>query len=964
MKRRLLSLLLAFVMVLGMLPAVAMAEETAGEPAKVDGVFQIGTADELLWFANAVNGGQTDLKAVLTADIDLTGEKWPGIGTSSKRFSGSFDGQNHTVTFKDANCGLFSYVNGTQSNVVSIKNVITAGSIKRSAIAHTAKYVRFERCINRASIGTGNSESYLGGLVGDGSHTALADGKWHNVMTFIECGNEASVVGDKFVGGILGYGDTNVIVERCYNTGRIDGISDVGGLVGFMQGYNDSVVRYSYNTGIITGDSNVGGIVGYMKNGTKVQSSYNAGHTFNAITGGRFNHSASISNSFFLGVASSRTSPDYTETKLVGDANKEIRNRASAVTAAEMATEDFATRLGDAFKQSCPTPVLSWQTASGHEMEDGVCTKCRLNSTEKEIYDVTFQDHNGVSFTGEAVATQGGSYTFTLEITEGYAKNSAFAIKVDGTVINAASDGKYTVVPVKGPLSITVVGVDLQEGVHGIRLPDEGYGYRIEGEKSVEDGKDYTFKINFLDGFKPGLAFKVQAVEIQTDEEIESEASPHIIDLAENGGKYTITQVKDNYRIAISGVSAVPTVDPITVYFTISQGEDGFYVSPQTEEAMAMLSFQVPYFDLSLYGLERYYYNEFCYKDEKGNIRSTQQVGTPESAYNKITAMHAFIVATELYYLEMSPGNVGKGSDLPSFNKAVFDNAISWSQAAGSSFMDFWDYGTNLNYYLNYKYPLAYSGWGSTSDQILLKNGDSISAHFIMGNASGSNFGFFTVNDANGRYSVNMQNVASDYTDHIEVDAGEKFKLTYYWTVTTGNYGTNYRTMPNEQLYWVYAEEDGVPPIITGVWDEDLNDYIDPWHKENLGKNTMVTDGDGNITINTAGLKPGTYYISSMGGFTEGGGADNAGFVSRGNEVGPAIFKLTVNEYDAKLGDVNRDTQITSKDVSLIQQYIAKLTTDVNEGIADVNGDGVVTSKDINLIQQYIAKLIDSFPEK
>ena len=168
--------------------------------------------------------------------------------------------------------------------------------------------------------------------------------------------------------------------------------------------------------------------------------------------------------------------------------------------------------------------------------------------------------------------------------------------------------------------------------------------------------------------------------------------------------------------------------------------------------------------------------------------------------------------------------------------------------------------------------------------------------------------------------------------------------------------------MPNEQLYWVYAEEDGVPPIITGVWDEDLNDYIDPWHKENLGKNTMVTDGDGNITINTAGLKPGTYYISSMGGFTEGGGADNAGFVSRGNEVGPAIFKLTVNEYDVKLGDADCDTTITSYDAVLIRQYVAKLTTDVNEGIADVDGDGKVTSYDALLVQQYVAKMIDSFP--
>ena len=109
MKRRILSLLLIAAMVLGMLPTIAMAA-----PAESSGVYQIGTAEDLLWFAQEVNGGNTGISGKLTADIDLsTISNWPGIGTSEKPFSGSFDGQGYAVTFKDAAWGLFVYTRGS-----------------------------------------------------------------------------------------------------------------------------------------------------------------------------------------------------------------------------------------------------------------------------------------------------------------------------------------------------------------------------------------------------------------------------------------------------------------------------------------------------------------------------------------------------------------------------------------------------------------------------------------------------------------------------------------------------------------------------------------------------------------------------------------------------------------------------------------------------------------------------------
>ena len=68
------------------------------EPAQVDGVYQIGTASQLEWFAEYVNGVTDDMatntpeesnarlsaQAVLTADIDMTGIEHAPIGRYTK----------------------------------------------------------------------------------------------------------------------------------------------------------------------------------------------------------------------------------------------------------------------------------------------------------------------------------------------------------------------------------------------------------------------------------------------------------------------------------------------------------------------------------------------------------------------------------------------------------------------------------------------------------------------------------------------------------------------------------------------------------------------------------------------------------------------------------------------------------------------------------------------------------------
>lgn len=947
MRKRLLSLLLVLCMVLGMFPITAFAA-----PALTDGVYQISTAEDLLWFAEQVNGGNTGIRGALTADIDLSNvTNWPGIGKNHMKFSGSFDGQGHTVTFKDASWGLFGFVLGSAGKLVEISNVRTAGTVDRSAVAHGAGYAHFTNCINYATISKTN-ENYVGGIVGcvEGITTS---GITYSDVLITNCGNEATISCNEYVGGIVGYAANNTRVQQCYNNGNINGTSDVGGLVGFLQEWTGTCeVRNSYNTGTVTGTTRVGGIVGNQYNDVTIVNCYNSGNAVHAISGNRYNQTAVISNCYFLGTASAKTSPDYNQSQRADEKTTEIQTRAAAKTAAEMASAEFAALLGNAFRQSCPTPVLSWQTAVAHTGE-GSCDNCRLGSTEKELYDVSFQSNVGYSFVGEAKAKQDAAYSFALNIGEGYEKDTNFAVKVNGEEVFPASNGMYNVLNVSGPLSVTVLGVRVIPGNHVIELPVAGYGYRVNGDNTVKRDEDYTFTISMVDGFEAGDGgLTVVAEQILSKDLLDKGYVPEVIDLEESSnGVYTIEKVQNDYRILVTNVKVVSKVKPIKVNFSITEGYNNFHVAPNSEETMIDQTITVPYFDLSLYGLQRYYYNPYCYVDENGNLRNIQQVGTPESAYDNITVMHAFIVATELFVYEYEPDEVGKGTSYKA-NPDLFEDRISWSQGAGSSFMDFWEFGTNLNYYVNYEYPLGYPGWGSTSDQIAIKDGDVLSVHMITGNASGSRFGFFVVDDQDKKYTPD------DVVDTVEVDQGEKVNLTLYWTATTADYSTSYETVANKELYWIEAgeETDDIRQWNATIFGEEPP-VVDSEEEEYTPVPVMYTDKKGAISISTAGVEPGTYYLAAPGGWTKGGAVDNDGFKSAGGETGPALFKLVVNEYEGKVGDVTGDAQITGADALAIQRYIANMGDKINDAYADVNGDSNVTGADALAIMRMVAGL-------
>ena len=73
-------------------PVYSGGDGTSGNP------FQIGSKADLLTFMNDVSLPGRSAHYILTVDIDLTGESWTPIGTMTTPFTGSFDGNSHTIS--------------------------------------------------------------------------------------------------------------------------------------------------------------------------------------------------------------------------------------------------------------------------------------------------------------------------------------------------------------------------------------------------------------------------------------------------------------------------------------------------------------------------------------------------------------------------------------------------------------------------------------------------------------------------------------------------------------------------------------------------------------------------------------------------------------------------------------------------------------------------------------------------
>lgn len=301
---------------------------TKTEPKTENGVYQIGTAAELAWFADAVNGGQTTISGKLTANINLNGKTWTAIGTDSNKFAGTLDGDSHTVSGLAGTGGLVYYLsaNGTVKSLCV--DCAIDGTSNVGGIADKSEG-RIENCLVSGYIKGGNDTIFgVGGIVGHGVAGNVISGCVSTADILFKYSRYAVQNG---AGGIVGY--TYGTVENCYFAGNVHtnaksvSAGGFGGLVGCAR--SNAVMKDCYTVGAVTGpESSFGAVVGKVNSG------------------------AAITNCAYLDTVAPQAAADGTTSGM------------TARTADYMRTPEFAADVGmhlDSGNSNGGFPVLPWQ---------------------------------------------------------------------------------------------------------------------------------------------------------------------------------------------------------------------------------------------------------------------------------------------------------------------------------------------------------------------------------------------------------------------------------------------------------------------------------------------------------------------------------------------------------------------------------------------------------------------------
>ena len=204
-------------------------------------VYQIGTAEELKAFADAVNNGENYAHGILTSDIDY-GTENTMIGRDGMDFQGLLDGQGHTLTINmtgsadgQALCRNLG-VNGRVQNLV-IKGTITTAFKYAAAVAAwsggTVTNVKSELTVNSSISGDGTHAGIVA-VPGAGSLVA-------NCMAIFTIDGPQTTN----CGGIVGWASDRCIVENClainnFTLSGLDGSASISRNAGSMlKAYNN-----------------------------------------------------------------------------------------------------------------------------------------------------------------------------------------------------------------------------------------------------------------------------------------------------------------------------------------------------------------------------------------------------------------------------------------------------------------------------------------------------------------------------------------------------------------------------------------------------------------------------------------------------------------------------------------------------------------------------------------------------
>ena len=330
--------------------------------------FTINNAAQLAGLAAKCEDGVT-FKGVtikLGADIDLSNTKdntgeiylsersWLGIGNDNHPFSGTFDGQGHSINYMHRNFGQ-GYCPGDDGGLFAvtkdavIKNVIVNGGTYIQAyvdeygenktkemncemkdfangggIVGIAINTKIDNCVSEVVY----KDAYeAGGIVG------TAEG--NTIIT--NCTSNSTMIGSgNAIGGIVGriYSSGGTQITNCVNNGSVSSSGQyLGGILGFDNKYGVTITNCTnngtieLNTKYISDDYAVGGIIGYSDAKDDIVSCCNTGNirglgkTYNQAGIAGFISRSTISNCYNKGEIYSNSSIDSASVSGIANLN-------------------------------------------------------------------------------------------------------------------------------------------------------------------------------------------------------------------------------------------------------------------------------------------------------------------------------------------------------------------------------------------------------------------------------------------------------------------------------------------------------------------------------------------------------------------------------------------------------------------------------------------------------------------
>lgn len=237
-------------------PAV-LADTIGTQPSgsgTAEAPYQITSAAELIWLRDAVNAGEANTCAELQQDVTHVDETWTSIGTSKHPYTGTFNGNGHTIRVWLHGWGqaLFGYV-GADAKLTDI--AVTKRQSENYSLNASAPLARINdgtitHCWYRGGI---TAEGSLGGLVytnngtieacyvytgrpGRGGRIEMYNGGWAGGIAYQNTGTIANsyfygdivqaqsgnTVGDIIGWGAIVYNKSGGKVSNCYYAAERD----------------------------------------------------------------------------------------------------------------------------------------------------------------------------------------------------------------------------------------------------------------------------------------------------------------------------------------------------------------------------------------------------------------------------------------------------------------------------------------------------------------------------------------------------------------------------------------------------------------------------------------------------------------------------------------------------------------------------------------------------------------------